>query len=229
MNHARRNTHCTGGSGHSRRKDRRDEVENPEPPVKTRFARVKERAFKHEPLKDGDTEQTLRYRLDEEGGVVGNEVRLVDSKTGKPVDIPGGSERLERSPDWRVVNGVWHYVGPMDEHGYPANEKFLAEHRYKERVHSYEERFNYLTDTDEGYREMTEYAEREGVELSEAANRLLSEHGIPKPPTGGQVRGAPTNWEALEAAFEERARERASAPAERNEERVLDLVGDDGT
>ncbi len=114
-----------------------------------------------------------------------NEVKLIDADTKEPVHVPGGIRRLAASPDWSNATGTWRYVGPVDDEGYPANERWLAEHRYRERVEAYEERFERFTG-EAGYREAQEHAEREGIELSEAINALVGEY--PKRPQPG-VRG----------------------------------------
>lgn len=118
----------------------------------------------------------------------GNEtVKLVDANTKELVHVPGGIRRLAASPDWSNATGTWRYVGPVDDEGYPASgaERWLAEHRYQERVEAYEERFERFTG-EAGYREAQEHAEREGIELSEAINALIGEY--PRRPQPG-VRG----------------------------------------
>jgi len=90
MNRARRNTHGTGGSGHSRSKDRRDEVENPLPPVKTRVTRVKNQKVKHGTLiREDGMEVNHKYRLAE----------LIEARmraSGGKLDPTLAADRLQR-------------------------------------------------------------------------------------------------------------------------------------
>ena len=123
-----------------------------------------------------------------EAGQGGKTVKLVDTDTKVPVDVPGGIERLRRSPAWRKgTDNVWRYLGARDEHGYPANDPWLARHRYEKRLSDYQERFNSLTGTQEGYQEAKRRAERDGISLSEAINTLANEAYPPKPQPG--IRG----------------------------------------
>ncbi len=117
----------------------------------------------------------------------GKTVRLVDADTKEALDVPGGIKRLQASPDWTNVGGTWRYVGPFDEHGYPANDPWLAHHRYEKRLSAYEERLHQLDSTPEGYQEAQRRAEREGITLSEAINALAGEAYPPKPQPG--IRG----------------------------------------
>ncbi len=134
----------------------------------------------------------------------GKTVKLVDADTGAPLDVPGGLKRLQASPDWSNAGGTWRYVGPLDEHGYPANDPWLAHHRYEERLSAYEERLRQLDSTPEGYREAQLRAEREGITLSEAINALANEAYPAKPQPG--VRGG-----AAQPITDELIRERAEA------------------
>ncbi|MDP9478285.1 MAG: hypothetical protein M3R38_21835 [Actinomycetota bacterium] len=131
-------------------------------------------------------------------------VKLVDADTGEPVHVPGGTRRLSASPDWTNAGGTWRYVGPLDEHGYPANDPWLAHHRYEKRLSDYEARLHQLDSTPEGYREAQRRAEREGITPSEAINVLASEAYPPKPQPG--VRGG-----VAQPITDELIRERAEA------------------
>jgi hypothetical protein len=142
-------------------------------------------------------------------------VKLVDDD-GQRLDVPGGIRYLQESPHWKFDDRgrSWVYLGPTDVDGYPVGPEERGSPRSGTRGASrtYQERFDYLTSTEEGYKELTEYAEREGIELSEAANRLMANHkerGFPKPPSFGQRASQPTNWAALDSALDESMREEA--------------------